>query len=157
MQKAVQHIGVAVGVCLFMGFVSGFAVHVGADDWYQSLTKPEVTPSDNLFAPVWLLIYLTMGIAAGLVWSRGMYHIWVKTALYHFVFQLLLNVLWNLVFFGLHNPFWGLMTIISLSILVAVTIRWFRVVDKKAAWLLAPYLVWTLFLAYVNFKIWQLN
>jgi tryptophan-rich sensory protein len=98
-----------------------------------------------------------MGIAAGLVWYRGLHHVWVKTALYHFLFQLFLNLSWSVVFFGLKQPFWALMVIIALIILLVLTIRWFKIADRRAAYLLIPYLLWVLFAAALNFEIWRLN
>jgi tryptophan-rich sensory protein len=98
-----------------------------------------------------------MGISAGIVWSRGLHHIWVKTALYHFVFQLLINALWSLVFFSLQEVFWALFTIIILLTLIILTIKWFKVVNKTAAYLLIPYLLWVLYATALNFEIWRLN
>jgi tryptophan-rich sensory protein len=98
-----------------------------------------------------------MGIAAGLVWSKGFHHLWVKTALYHFGFQLLFNASWSIVFFGLKEPFWGLVVIISLLIILVLTIRWFNIVSKTAAWLLVPYFLWVCFATALNYKIWELN
>ena len=98
-----------------------------------------------------------MGVAAGIVWSKGFHHIWVKTALYHFGFQLLFNALWSIVFFGFKNPFWALIVILALLTLIILTIRWFRVVSKLAALLLIPYLLWVAFAMVLNFSIWQLN
>ncbi len=98
-----------------------------------------------------------MGVAAGLVWAKGVYHLWVQTALYHFVFQLLVNAAWSIVFFGLKEPFWALLVIIILLILLVLTIRWFKVVNKWAAYLLIPYLLWVGFAAVLNYKIWELN
>ena len=98
-----------------------------------------------------------MGTAAGIVWSKGFYHLWVKTALYHFGFQLLLNALWSILFFGLKNPLAALFVIFTLLVLIVLTIKWFRIVSRKASWLLYPYLAWVAFAAVLNFKIWELN
>jgi tryptophan-rich sensory protein len=98
-----------------------------------------------------------MGVAAGVVWSKGYHHIWVKTALYHFVFQLLFNALWSIVFFGLKNPLLGLVVILVLLTLIMLTIKWFKVVSKAAAILMIPYLLWVCFAAVLNYKVWELN
>jgi tryptophan-rich sensory protein len=98
-----------------------------------------------------------MGIAAGLVWAKGFYHIWVKTALYYFGFQLLFNALWSIVFFGLREPFWALVVIFILIILILATIKWFKIVSRPAAYLLLPYLLWVCFAMVLNFNIWMLN
>lgn len=98
-----------------------------------------------------------MGIAAGIVWAKGFYHIWVKTALYFFGFQLLFNALWSIVFFGFQNPFWALLVILVLLGLILQTIKCFKIVSRTAAFLLIPYLLWVCFALLLNYKIWELN
>ncbi|MFD0863544.1 TspO/MBR family protein [Sungkyunkwania multivorans] len=148
---------IAVVVCLLIGFLSGFATQSSVTTWYTTLNKPSFNPPNWVFAPVWTVLYVLMGIAAGLVWNRGFYHKWVKTAIYHFCFQLVFNGAWSMVFFGLKKPFWGLVIICILLVLIIRTIKWFKVVDKKAAFLLYPYLAWVAFATVLNFSIWQLN
>lgn len=148
---------ISIIVCLLVGFLASIATQSSVNTWYETLEKPFFTPPNYLFGPVWTLLYMLMGISAGMVWSRGLYHVWVKTALYHFVFQLMFNALWSLVFFGLQKIFWALLTIIALFILILLTIKWFKVVNKTAAYLLIPYVVWVLFAMALNFEIWRLN
>ncbi|WP_340064543.1 TspO/MBR family protein [Ascidiimonas aurantiaca] len=157
MSKKILKIVIAVGVCLLIGFVSGFATQSSVNDWYVTLNKPVFNPPNWIFAPVWTVLYILMGIAAGLVWIRGFYHVWVKTALYHFGFQLLLNGLWSIVFFGFKEPAWAFLVILALLVLIILTIKWFRVVSKTASYLLIPYLLWVCFATVLNFSIWQLN
>ena len=133
MKKKVTYIGIAVLVCLLIGFLSSFATQSSVTTWYTTLNKPSFNPPNAVFAPVWTVLYVLMGVAAGIVWSKGFHHIWVKTALYHFGFQLLFNALWSIVFFGFKNPFWALIVILVLLTLIILTIRWFRVVSKVAA------------------------
>src|SRR5690606_27780422 len=121
------------------------------------LNKLGFTPPNWLFAPAWTILYLLMGTAAGIVWTRGFYHKWVKTALYHFGFQLLFNGLWSIVFFGFNWPLWGFVILLTLIVLTLLTIKWFKVINKTAAYLLIPYLIWICYIAIVNFSIWQLN
>lgn len=142
---------------MLIGFLSGFATQSSVTDWYLTLNKPSFNPPNSIFAPVWTVLYVMMGVAAGLVWSKGFHHVWVKTALYHFGFQLLFNALWSIVFFGFKNPLWGLFVIIILLVFILFTIKWFRVVHKTAAYLLIPYLIWVCFAAILNYKIWELN
>lgn len=150
-------IAVAIGICLFIGFVASLATQASISDWYPSLDKPWFNPPNWIFGPVWIFLYVLMGIAAGIVWSKGFYHKWVQTALYHFGFQLLLNGAWSLLFFGLKEPFWALIDIIALFIFLIFTIKWFKIVSNTAAYLLIPYAVWVLFAAILNFEIWRLN
>lgn len=147
----------AATICLLVGLIASFATQSSVNVWYATLNKPSFNPPDWLFAPVWAFLYIMMGAAAGIVWSKGHHHIWVKTALYHFGFQLLFNALWSIVFFGLMKPFWALLVIFVLLILIALTIKWFKVVSKLAAWLMVPYLLWVVFATLLNYKIWELN
>ncbi len=144
-------------VCLAIGFLSSIATQSSVNDWYVALNKPSFTPPNYLFAPVWTALYIMMGVAAGIVWSKGYHHIWVKTALYHFVFQLLLNALWSIVFFGLKNPLGGMIVILALLTTIILTIKWFKVISKPAALLMIPYVLWVAFASALNYKIWELN
>lgn len=157
MQRKILKIILTVFVCLSIGFLSSLITQSSVNDWYITLNKPSFNPPNWLFAPVWTVLYIIMGIAAGVVWGKGFHHIWVKTALYHFGFQLLLNALWSMVFFGLKNVMPALIVIVALLIAIALTIKWFNVVSKKAALLMIPYFLWVCFAALLNYKIWELN
>jgi len=148
---------IAVLVCLGIGFIGSIATQASVDTWFVALDKPSFNPPSWLFAPVWTLLYVLMGVAAGMVWSRGFHHLWVKTALYHFGFQLILNAGWSIAFFGYQSPLAGLIIIIALIVLVLITYKWFKVVSKTAAYLLIPYILWIGFAAALNFEIWRLN
>ncbi|WGK66274.1 TspO/MBR family protein [Croceiramulus getboli] len=156
-QSQLVKIGIAVTLCLLVGLLASYATQSSIHTWYPTLTKPAFTPPNWLFAPVWIVLYILMGISAGLVWSRGFYHKWVKTALYHFGFQLILNASWSVLFFGLESPLWALLIILTLFIVLLFTIKWFKVVHSKAAYLLIPYAVWIAFATALNFEIWRLN
>lgn len=157
MRKKIIFITIAVACCLLAGSIGAFATQSSVNTWYTTLNKPSFNPPNWIFAPVWTTLYLLMGIAAGRVWSNGFHHKWVKTAMYHFIFQLLLNTLWSLVFFGLQQVFGALIVIICLLTLLLFTFKWFKIVDKLAAYLLIPYIIWVSFALVLNFSIWQLN
>ena len=157
MQGKIVKIIIAISICVLVGFLSSLATQSSVNDWYPTLNKPSFNPPNSVFAPVWSLLYVMMGLAAGIIWGKGFHHIWVKTELYHFGFQLLLNALWSLVFFGLKNVFAALFVITLLIITISLTIKWFSVVNKKAAFLMVPYLLWVGFAAILNYKIWELN
>ena len=157
LKKKLTFITISVTICLVIGFLSGFATQSSVNDWYLSLNKPSFNPPNWIFGPVWTLLYILMGISAGIVWAKGFYHIWVKTALYNFGFQLLFNALWSVVFFGFKNPFWALLVILVLLALILLTIKWFNVVSRTAAYLLIPYFLWVCFATILNYKIWEMN
>jgi tryptophan-rich sensory protein len=156
-RKTMLRIGVAVAVCLLVGALSGFATQSSVDTWYSTLNKPSFNPPNWIFAPVWTVLYILMGVAAGMVWGYGYYHKRVKTALYFFGFQLLLNASWSIVFFGLQLPLPALVILLILLILIVMTIRRFYIVNRTTAYLMIPYLLWVLFAGILNFKIVQLN
>lgn len=157
MKKQLTYIAISVAVCLTIGFLSGFATQSSVNDWFLELNKPSFNPPNWIFAPVWTVLYIMMGVAAGIVWAKGFYHIWVKTALYHFGIQLLFNALWSIIFFGFRNPFAALLVILTLLIMLIFTIKWFKVVSTTAAYLLIPYLLWVCFATALNYKIWEMN
>jgi len=157
LKKKLTYIAISVTICLVIGFLSGFATQSSVNDWYLSLNKPSFNPPNWIFGLVWAVLYILMGIAAGIVWAKGFYHIWVKTALYNFGFQLLFNALWSVVFFGFKNPFWALLVILVLLALILQTIKWFNVVSRTAAYLLIPYFLWVCFATILNYKIWEMN
>jgi len=157
LKKKLTYIAISVTICLIIGFLSAFATQSSVNDWYLSLNKPSFNPPNWIFGPVWMVLYVLMGIAAGIVWAKGFYHIWVKTALYNFGFQLLFNALWSVVFFGFKNPFWALLVILFLLALILLTIKWFNVVSRTAAYLLIPYFLWVCYATILNYKIWEMN
>jgi len=156
-KKLIVRISIGVVVCLVIGFLGSIATQSSVNEWYPTLNKPSFNPPSWLFGPVWTFLYILMGIAFGIVWAKGTYHSWVKTAMYHFGFQLILNLTWSVVFFGLKAPFYALIVIIALLILILLTIKWFRIVKPIAGYLLIPYLLWVLFASVLNFEIWRLN
>ena len=147
----------AVIICLLVGFLSSFATQSSVNDWYLTLNKPGFNPPNWIFAPVWSILYVTMGIAAGIVWAKGFHKDGVKVALYFFGFQLLFNALWSITFFGLKNPFWGMLVILILLALILRTIKAFRSISLTSAYLLIPYFAWVSFATLLNYKIWELN
>ena len=125
--------------------------------WYATLQKPSFQPSDWIFAPVWITLYTLMGIAAFLVWRKGLSSKKIQLALMIFLVQLILNTLWTLLFFGLNWPLGGLVDIAILWIAILLTIITFKDISKPAAILLIPYILWVTFALVLNFEIWRLN
>lgn len=157
MKRKLTYIIIGIVICSAIGFLSSVVTQSSVNGWYMTLNKPIFNPPNWVFAPVWSALYIMMGVSAGWVWAKGFHHKWVKTGLYHFGFQLLLNGLWSIVFFGLKQPFYGLLVIMALLVVLSLTIKWFNVVSKFAAVLLIPYLLWICFATALNYKIWELN
>ena len=146
-----------VVICLLVGFISGQYTAGSVDTWYVTLNKPSFNPPNWVFAPVWTLLYLVMGIAAGLVWNQGPEDRNVKKALLLFLIQLLLNAIWSVLFFGMQNPTLALGEIFLLFISIYLCIKEFSQISKPAAWLMIPYLLWVAFATVLNLSIVLLN
>ncbi|MFH1587715.1 MAG: TspO/MBR family protein [Candidatus Diapherotrites archaeon] len=139
------------------GIIGSIFTFTSINSWYALLNKPFFSPPNWVFAPVWIILYLFMGIAAFLIWRKGFELKKVKTALSLFTIQLILNSLWSIIFFGLKNPFLAFLEIIVLWIAIALMIKSFYSIEKKASYLQAPYILWVSFAALLNFSIWFLN
>lgn len=157
MQKIVR-IATVVTTCMIVGYLSGMVTRDSILTWYPSLVKPIFNPPNWVFAPVWSLLYVMMGVSGGLIWTKlETDEIAVKAAFKLFVGQLALNAFWSYLFFGLHNPLLALIEILLLWLLIYETYTKFKVIDKVAGRLLLPYLAWVSFAALLNASIWWLN
>ncbi len=147
----------AIILCELAGVIGSFFTIPSIDSWYYKLIKPSFSPPNWLFGLVWVILYFLMGISAYIVWEKGVKKKNVKNSLLIFGVQLALNILWSILFFGLHSPLYGFICIILLWVAIAVTITKFYRVSKTAGLLQVPYLLWVTFAALLNFFVWRLN
>lgn len=148
---------VSILLCLAVGFLGSLFTISAVPIWYAGLRKPPFSPPSWLFAPVWTILYILMGVALSLVWSRGVRRKDVKNAIYIFGIQLFLNAVWSPVFFGYKNILLALVIIVVMWIFILKTIIAFAKVDKVASYLLYPYILWVSFATILNFSVWILN
>lgn len=148
---------VAIVVSELAGVVGVYFTASSVQTWYSDLKKPSFNPPSWLFGPVWTALYALMGVAAYMVWRKGLGNKNVRDALAVFLLQLTLNVSWSLAFFGLRSPLAGLAVIIALWLAIVITLILFYRVSPPAAWLLIPYLLWVSYATLLNLKIWRLN
>ena len=126
--------------------------------WYGTLQQPMIAPPNWVFGPVWTTLFALIGVALWLVWRQiesSPREGWIALGIFvvHFVF----NLGWSAVFFGLQELGWGLAVIVVLWLLIVTTMWAFDRVDRRAALLLVPYLLWVSFAAYINYRFWVLN
>lgn len=139
------------------GFVGSFFTVTNVGSWYETVNKPSFNPPNWIFGPVWITLYFLMGIAAYLVWKHWSANKDAKTATIFFFVHLVFNALWSLLFFGLQNPKLAFFEIIVLWLMILTLIKIYYGINKVAAYLLVPYLLWVSFASILNFYIWRLN
>lgn len=155
--RSAFELAVAIILCQLAGVIGTIFTSPAIDGWYIELVKPAINPPGWVFGPVWTILYILMGIAAFLVWKKGIHRKDVKIALGIFGLQLVLNTLWSILFFGLQSPFAALVEITFLWLAIVATILAFTKISKVAAWLMTPYLLWVSFALYLNYLIWSIN
>lgn len=148
---------VAIGISELAGIIGSVFTAPAIPAWYAGLARPDFAPPNWVFGPVWTTLFALMGIAAFLVWQKGLDRREVKIALGLFLGQLVLNTVWSVIFFGLQNPGAAFVEIIFLWLAILATMIAFAKISKTAAWLLVPYILWVSFAGYLNYSIWILN
>ena len=155
--KDAYKLAAAIVICQFAGIIGSLFTYRSISTWYTALEKPFFSPPNWVFAPVWIALYTLMGIAAYLVWKKGMKKKNVRTSLYLFGAQLVLNALWSILFFGMRSLLYSFLEIVALWLLILATTLQFYKISRKAAMLMVPYVLWVSFAALLNLSILMLN
>ena len=137
-------------IALAVGGLSAFFTKDAMEN-FESLVKPPLSPPSYLFPVVWTILFVLMGISAGMVYK--------KSGSVPFVYRLslIVNFLWSIIFFNMEAYLFAFIWLLLLLVLIILTIIDYSKVDKTAAYLQIPYLVWVCFAGYLNFFIWLLN
>ena len=143
-------------ICQLAGFIGSVFTTPAIPGWYASLEKPVFNPPNWIFSPVWIFLYLLMGVTLYILW-QNLPKTEAKIALLLFTVQLALNILWSVIFFGLKWPMVAFFEIIVLWIFILLTMIKSSRVSKAAVYLLLPYILWVSFAALLNFFLWRLN
>jgi len=143
-------------ICQLAGLIGSFFTTPAIPVWYASLEKPSFNPPNWLFAPVWIFLFVLMGITLYVLW-QNVEKKEARSALIFFIIQLGLNVLWSVLFFGLKSPMLAFIEIIVLWIFILLTMIKASRVARVTVFLLSPYILWVSFAAVLNFFLWRLN
>lgn len=145
-----------LALTLGIGYVGGLATERSDDTWYRELELPAFAPPDEAFGPVWTLLYAMMALAAWRIWRLSP-SAPRRRALLLWLVQLVPNLAWPLLFFGLRSPGLALLDIVLLLALIALTtVALFRL-DRLAGLLFVPYLAWVAYAFVLNAAIWLMN
>lgn len=147
-------LAVFLGASALVAWLGAFATVSNVNGWYVSADKAPWTPPNWVFGPVWTALYAAMAVAAWLVWRRRVPE--SRPALAAYGIQLVLNLLWTPVFFGLY-PVLGTVAlwlafaiILALIVAVTVTVLRFGPISPAAGLLLLPYVTWIVFALSLN-------
>jgi len=143
---------VSILLCQLAGFIGAVFTTPAIPAWYTSLNKPNFSPPNWLFGPVWILLYTLMGISFYFIWQKK-----AKREMIIFLIHLAINSLWSIIFFGLKNLSLSFLVIIFLWSMIVLLIIKFSKIKKLASYLLIPYFLWISFASFLNLSIWLLN
>lgn len=145
---------IGVIFCLLIAGIEGWVTAANTNQWYHALIKPPFNPPPFVFAPVWTILYIMIGIAGGLIWSKRDKYLGL---LILFFLQIFFNFLWSFLFFLWQSISWALIDISLLWVVVLIILIYGYRYYKKVAYLLIPYFIWLSFAAMLNFSLWLLN
>ena len=155
-KKQITGLIVSVAVVFSVARLGVFFTDLSLGTWYPFLIKPLWTPSGATIGLVWTILYTLMAIAAWVVWLLdGLEKQRHPLSLY--ALQLLLNLGWTFLFFGVRSPGIAFVEIAVLWVAILATLVSFWRVSRLAGALMLPYLIWVSFAVALNAIIWCLN
>ena len=157
MWKKIKPYVISVAIALGVGALSALFTR-GNMDIYDRIQTPPLAPPGILFPIVWSILYTLMGISSAIIYIKGRdENIPVYEALRIYAIQLVVNFFWSIIFFNLEAFLFAFLWLLLLWVLIIIMIVKFYKIDKTAAYLQIPYLLWVTFAAYLNFAIFLLN
>lgn len=150
MPSQISKLLAAILICQLSGVVGSLFTIPAIPVWYAYLNKPSFSPPNWLFGPAWLILYTLMGISLYLVRKN-------HSAVILFLFHLIFNCLWSIIFFGAKNISLAFIDISIMWILIVVMFFAFKKINFTASLLLIPYFLWVSFAAALNYAVLVLN
>lgn len=139
---------IAITSSLIIGWLSSIVQSPSLESWYPTLIKPSITPPDAAFPIAWGIIYICSGISIGLLWNNPSY---IRQPLvWAWIWQLILNFSWSIIFFATQSPTLAFANIIMLDLIVIVYTTHAWRINKYSAVLFFPYLLWLTLATYLN-------
>lgn len=149
-------LSVCILLVLIIGFVSGTANADTINTWYITIKKPSFNPPNYLFGPVWTLLYILLGVSLYFILQNKQHPLY-KKALMLFFIQLAFNFMWSFIFFKFQLLGIALIEIMTLWFLILTMIITVFKINKTAALIQIPYILWVSFASVLNGAIWYLN
>jgi len=152
-----KHYIISIAIALAVGALSAFLTRNNFNI-YRYINKPAFSPPALLFPIVWTILYVLMGISSARIWIQKSNHPYeVMDALLSYALQLILNFFWPIIFFNMQTFLFAFIWLVVLWTSILKMIFKFSMLDKTAAYLNIPYVLWVTFAGYLNFMIYLLN
>lgn len=139
-----------------VGAISGFLTRNGTQIYKETIIKPPLSPPAIVFPIAWVILYALMGIGIARIYTYDD----TKertTSVYLYLFQLFFNFCWSIVFFNFQAFGFAFFWLVAMWLLILwMTVSFYKI-DKIAAYMQIPYLLWVLFAGYLNYGVWMLN
>ena len=153
MKFKLKELVISIAIPLAVGLI--FSILSRSGMVYKEILKPFLSPPGFVFPIVWTILYVLMGISSLIIYNSSSYK--REDALKLYIVQLFVNGFWTVIFFNLRFYFLAFLWIILLIVLVVIMFSRFYNIDKKAAYLQIPYLIWLIFALYLSFGVFVLN
>lgn len=125
---------------------------------YETLKKPYWSAPSSIFAIVWIILYIFMGISSYIVYMKKCENMDVSSALFVYIIQLILNLFWIFIFFGFRLYGLAFLELIILFLFSFLTgFRFYKKAGLKASLFFLPYILFLIYAGALNFFIWMLN
>lgn len=124
---------------------------------FEAVKKPPLSPPMWLFPVVWSILYIMMGVAAYLVWVSDEPRRKKEIAFVYYAIQLAFNFGWSIIFFDISAYLAAFIWLCILWFFILLTTIQFFSADRRAGWLMIPYLLWVAFAGYLNYGVYMLN
>ena len=147
---------ICIAIPLIVGGISALLTR-NSMEMFEMIAKPPFSPPGWLFPVVWTILYMLMGISSYIIWSSDASYEEIADAIRLYAYQLLVNFLWPTFFFNFQWYGFAFLWLLLLWVLVFSMIRTFASINKLAAYMNIPYLIWLTFAGYLNAGIWWLN
>ena len=145
----------AIAWAVTLGLLGGLLTVIGP--WYKGLRKPGWQPPDWLFGPAWTVILGLAAWAAIVAWDAAVSDAQRRAVVIVFLVNGLFHLAWSPLFFKARRPDWALIEVVFLWASLVAMVAVLAPISAKAAWLIAPYLAWVSFAAFLNWTIVRLN
>ena len=155
-KKSIIALIVSILLAEGVGFLSGF-LSMTSTSTYENFNKPSFSPPAWVFPVVWTILFFLMAVAAYRIWMKGRSGSDVTKALFLYLIQLFFNFLWSIIFFRFRLYAIAFLELLLLLVFILLTTFEFHKIDKPAAYLMIPYIVWVSFAGVLNYTIWMLN